>query len=696
MLRQYYAKAWKGRQAALAGRDAELRGVVAHRDEFPWHALRGVTQLAVTARHGDADKRIRAHRASLLARQLAHGAYPSGTFLQAKGRIHEAHCPYCGAPDTIEHRLTCAVYAQTQDEGARFRTAAAARAWQQLVANGAGVHARLRPGVPTPDPASPQLRLFGKYRHEGRLVDMPPAVVDKFLFAAGATLYMDGSCFDPTADVLAHAGFAIVQIDPVTYDVVAVLYGPVPGDLSQTAAMAEHFAMYIAAQHTRPSPPAPSSASGRPGPDIATLCWVDCASVVASHQDRDAAITEGRPFAGLWLHIPAYLQVRKTAAHRTRAVASEAGDLANWTGNDHADHWAKAGARAQAPPAWQARGWTEHLASVKHAIQAAAWYLGDWLTMSDAIRQGQWTRVQTARPGDQVGEGLPSRRTQQEAGHAWVFSRSTGCDVCCMCGTRKDVARLRACTAGPLDPSLLATRGFVIHHTHRPVLQLRDPDSIGGDMPPLVYCNVCSSYSVRRIVALAAPCTGDPRRRVMRQTKQNADGGSTAAESGGLRGGTWGGWTTRLRRARRGLHPCVQRPLDWAPSQAQIPLVAYGGLAETAPAGVTPDAALRLLVPAYMWRDGDKGVRGSGTTPTTAASSAARREGEGGDERPPPPLLGADDVTDMAVDASAGGLTQGRDLSGNPLQDAADGHCFPEGELEGEWTSIAFQQDFFA
>ena len=343
-----------------------------------------------------------------------------------------------------------------------------------------------------------------------------------------------------------------------------------------------------------------------------TICWADCASVVASGADREAAIGPKRPFAGLWLAIPPYVEVRKTKAHRTREQAEASDDLANWHGNEHADQWAKQGAQLGAPVQWQRTAWLAHASRVRHAIRAASSYLSEWPRVSDLLRQGLWQPPFTVGDGEAKPRPPGAARRAVDATHSWTYSPLIQAELCRACGTRRSVRQMRVCPVAPLDAGSIFARGLRVHHTHRPFAQLREQLEAGGEGPPLIYCRECGCYSVYKVVGLADPCAGHPRHR--------ATGAASATD--------WGGWQTRVRRARRGLHPVPQSP-DWAPCHTHVPLVAYAGLTATAPDHVTEHDALRMIIPGHLFPSaegevcpaGDGGLGTNGGCPLEGPST---------------------------------------------------------------------------
>ena len=391
------------------------------------------------------------------------GGYWTNSDLQMCGLSDDDLCPLCRAPgDSVIHR--CYICPASEHLWSALPTQ-----WLKEALSGSPANVMLysRCIVPTP-------RLFttDPVPLERRYEFWPAEQATTFSFnGADGPVYWDGSCFHPSNDILARAGWAAVQVNQ-DGTLLKAVYGNVPANVGQSANAAEHMGAITSLDLAA----SPLRLRG------------DCLEVVracqlgllhaTSHQSRGA--TCWRVAAQTHPVLDAVLaSASHVKAHRAESeVEIGTQDWLDFKGNEHADLLAKEGAAMFDVSLEDAA----RVNSLFRKVKRVALHIGRALAL--------WP----SRPS------VASRRSfrRPAAKHdlhqfAWD-GRGRFCSVC-LRSARSPSSAARCPGSSPIFGRILSS-----DFGHKLWAATIDRSSL------LIFCNRCGAFSERRAAHLARPC----------------------------------------------------------------------------------------------------------------------------------------------------------------------------------------------
>ena len=291
---------------------------------------------------------------------------------------------YCGARDTVKHRLYECHHA------AEVRAASAS---SSLIASGLAAPEDdmfyTRGWAETPAVAKPIVDAIVKYEiRQGNI--MIPSDPFGFLPQDG-DFYPDGSVIFGRQDILARGGWGVVQVDESGHPIKAI-FGTVPRYFACTPVVAEHLALVnLASRLVNP---------------VEARVFPDCkATIQIYNKGREDATVHSSNLAGLWLDIFSQ-DVRPLGtmshckAHRVIDQVPESEKPAV-RANDHADVYAKRGAKEHEPSVGDIAAYKVAESSWRSVMQLAVAVLPLWPHAQELF--GKLTRAANGGPRGRRG-----------------------------------------------------------------------------------------------------------------------------------------------------------------------------------------------------------------------------------------------------------------------------------------------------
>ena len=260
----------------------------------------------------------------------------------------------------------------------------------------------------------------------------------------GSVVYGDGSGFDGDLPELLRCGWAVVQLDANLWPVRA-LFGPLPGPL-QSVGRAERWALLQAVLHCK-----------------GMECYVaDLFSLVEEGKEWHArhASAKGK-HAAIWQKVfeaqeqreEQVPQFRWTPAHKTMEdVLAGRLPLADWIGNQWADHFAKEGARFHRVAASHVQECSNYVERMRNRAKFMAW------TLAKISASKRWDEVDTSGAKVKMPKNEDNVKQHdvifEEHAYVWLPAGGVRCIRCnrtARTAATKRQLQARPCVATPLS-----------------------------------------------------------------------------------------------------------------------------------------------------------------------------------------------------------------------------------------------------